>query len=179
MSLYNCTQKRSLYITIVRSLFEHCGEIWAPNAVVAEQKFEPIQKKAVKWILNELNLNYTQNEYMKRLYKLDLLPMHLYFSLKKLKVFHRIFHNILDMPQYITTHRSTRTNVNANRIAVSNDVRQPIIRPFGCSFFPSSIKIWNTHPSEITSLNETNEFIAATPALYWDNILSSFELEPD
>ena len=39
------TQKRSLYITIVRSLFEHCGEIWAPNAVVAEQKFEPIQKK--------------------------------------------------------------------------------------------------------------------------------------
>ena len=97
--------------------------------------------------------------------------MHLYFSLKKLKVFHRIFHNILDidMPQYITTHRPTRTNVNANRIAVSNDVRQPIIRPFGCSFFPS----------EITSLNETNEFIAATRAFYWDNILSSFEVEPD
>ena len=34
---------------------------------------------------------------MKRLYKLDLLPMHLYFSLKKLKVFHRIFYNILDI----------------------------------------------------------------------------------
>ena len=81
----NCTQKRSLYITIVRSLFEHCGEIWAPNAVVAEQKSEPIQKKAVKWILNELNINYTQKDYMKRLYKLDLLPMHQYFSLKSLR----------------------------------------------------------------------------------------------
>ena len=41
----NCTQKRSLYITVVRSLFEHCGEIWTPNVVVAEQKFEPIRKK--------------------------------------------------------------------------------------------------------------------------------------
>ena len=118
---------------------------------------------------------------MKRLYKLDLLPMHLYFSLKKLKVFHRIFYSILDidMPQYIRTHRPTRTNDNANRIAVSNDVRQPVIRPFGCSFFPSSIQIWNILTSEITSLSGTNEFIAATRAFYWDNILRSFELEPD
>ena len=117
---------------------------------------------------------------MRRLYKLDLLPMHLYFSLKKLiKVFHRICYNILDidMPQCITTHRPTRTNDNTNRIVVSNDVRQPIIRPFECSFFPSSIQIWNIPPSEITSLNGTNEFIAAT--FYWDSILRSFELEPD
>ena len=118
---------------------------------------------------------------MKRLYKLELLPVHQYFSLKKLKVFHRIFYNILeiDMPQYISTHRPTRTNDNTNRIVVSNDVRQPIIRPFVCSFFPSSIQIRNILPSEITSLSGTNEFIAATRAFYWDNILRSFELEPD
>ena len=103
---------------------------------------------------------------MNRLYKLDLLPMHQYFSLKKLKVSHRIFYNILDidMPQYISTHRPTRTNDNANRIVVSNDVRQPISRPFGCSFFPSSIQIWNIPPSEITSFSGTNEFIAANRA---------------
>ena len=82
------------------------------------------------------------------------------------------------MPQYISTHHPTRTNKNVNRIVVSNDVRQPIIRPFGCSFFPSSIQIWNILPSEIKSLNGTNEF-AATRAFYWDNILTSFELEPD
>ena len=169
----NCTQKRSLYITIVRSLFEHCGEILAPNAVVAEKNLSQSKKNAVKWILNELNVNYIQKDYMKRLYKLDLLPMHQYFSLKKLKVFDRIFYSILDidMPQYISTHRPTRTNDNANRIVVSNDVRQPIIRPFGCNFFSSSIQIWNILPSEITSLSGTNEFIVATRAFYWDNIL--------
>ena len=47
----NIAQKRSLYIAIVRSLFEHCGEIWGPNVVTTIDKFEPIQKIAVKWIL--------------------------------------------------------------------------------------------------------------------------------
>ena len=30
----NKSLKRALYITLVRSLLEHCGEIWGPNAVV-------------------------------------------------------------------------------------------------------------------------------------------------
>ena len=68
----NQNQKRTLYITLVKSLFEHCGEIWAPNAVVAQNKFEPIQKRAVKWILGELNLKYNENEYISKLKLLDL-----------------------------------------------------------------------------------------------------------
>ena len=32
----NQSQKRAHYITLVRRLFEHCGEIWGPNAVVAQ-----------------------------------------------------------------------------------------------------------------------------------------------
>ena len=31
----------------VRSLFEQCGELWAPVDYVAANKFEPIQKQAV------------------------------------------------------------------------------------------------------------------------------------
>ena len=52
----NQSQKRALYITLVRSLFEHCGEIWGPNAVVSQNQFEPVQKRTVKWILSESNL---------------------------------------------------------------------------------------------------------------------------
>ena len=56
----NVSQKRSLYITLVRSLFEHCGEIWGPNPVIliAKNKIEPLQKRAVKWILGEMNKKY-------------------------------------------------------------------------------------------------------------------------
>ena len=38
----NVTQKRSLYIALVRSLFEHGGEIWGPNVATAINKFETI-----------------------------------------------------------------------------------------------------------------------------------------
>ena len=41
----NYDQKRSLYMALIRSLFEHCGEMWAPNTIIADQNFEPIQKK--------------------------------------------------------------------------------------------------------------------------------------
>ena len=58
----NKYQKRSLFITLVQSIFEHCGEVWAPNYVVAEKKFEPIQKRAVKWIYSELNKKYNPEE---------------------------------------------------------------------------------------------------------------------
>ena len=60
------SQKRSLYITLVRSLFEHCGEIWAPNYVVAEKMFEPIQKRAVKWIYSDLSKKYSPEEYIQK-----------------------------------------------------------------------------------------------------------------
>ena len=74
----NYNQKRSLYMALVRSLFEHCGEIWAPNTIVADQNFEPTQKKAIKWILDEHHKKYTKTEFIKKVHKLDLLPIAMY-----------------------------------------------------------------------------------------------------
>ena len=79
----NPNKKRSLYIMIVRSLFEHCGELWAPVEFVAANKFEPIQKRAVKWITNKQSSFLNESDYYNTLKKLDLLPMRLFFALKK------------------------------------------------------------------------------------------------
>ena len=38
----NYDQKRSLYMVLRRSLFENCGEIYAPDTIIADQSFEPI-----------------------------------------------------------------------------------------------------------------------------------------
>ena len=141
----NQSQKRALYITLVRSLFEHCGEIWAPNAVVAHKKFETIQKRAVKWILCESNFRYSEYDYLKKLKTLDLLPMQQFFELKKLKLFNRIrLNNIaIGMPHYIIHHRLAHSNGNQNKLAMTltANLTQPIVRPFGNSFFPSSIAL--------------------------------------
>ena len=81
----NTSQKRSLYITLIRNLFEHCGEIWAPNYVIAEKMFEPIQKRAVKWIYSELSKKYSPEEYIQKFFNLDLLPIFQLLLFEKIK----------------------------------------------------------------------------------------------
>ena len=83
------SQKRALYIALVRSIFEHCGEIWGPNTVTAKNKFEPIQMRAVKWVLGEINKSYSEQEYYNKLHDLELLSMQDLFAVKKLKFFSR------------------------------------------------------------------------------------------
>ena len=97
----NKYQKRSLFITIVWSIFEYCREVWAPNYVVAEKKFEPIQKRTVKWIYGELNKKYTPEEYLQKLLSLYLLPIFNFFCLKKLKVFYKVKNELSHIRHYI------------------------------------------------------------------------------
>jgi len=61
-----CTkQKRVLYLAMVRSLFEHASVIWHPSGAQI-QKLEKIQKRSVKWILNEQDHHYDSYEYLRR-----------------------------------------------------------------------------------------------------------------
>ena len=122
----------------MRSLFEHCGEIWGPNPVIAKNKFEPLQKRAVKWILGEMNKKYNDQEYHKKLYKLDLLTVHDFFVVKKLKLFRSIIYGIssIAMPDYVIPKQDSRTIDNRLNFAISSDIKQPIIMIFGSRYFP-------------------------------------------
>ena len=178
----NQSQKRALYITLVRSLFEHCGEIWGPNAVVAQNQFEPKQKWAVKWILSESNRRYNEAEYMNKLKVLNLLPIQHYFQLKKLRLFYRILKDSIgiDMPDYVVQHRlATYASNNRHKLSVTTNINQPIVRPFGNSFFPSTIAIWNSLPNSIHVIDSVNEFTYKTKEYIWTNIIRTHNLEPD
>ena len=177
----NQNQKRTLYITLVKSL-EQYGEMWATNAVVVQNKFEPIQKRAVKRILGELNLKYNENEYISKLKLLDLLPLQYFFQLKKLKLFHRIRNGTIaiNMPPYVIQHRLAHSSSNnINKLAASTKLTQPIIRPFGNSFFPSSIALWNSIPPNIQNLDSQPESFRKTKEHFWSSILIAHNLEPD
>ena len=51
-------RKRSLYLSLIRSQFEHCSSIWRPCSDTMLSKFEALQKRCVKWILSEENIRY-------------------------------------------------------------------------------------------------------------------------
>ena len=68
-------KRRSLYLSLVRSNFDHGTIIWRPVAETSISEFEQLQKKALKWILNEENLHYDDEEYLTKFYQVQLSPM--------------------------------------------------------------------------------------------------------
>ena len=151
-----------------------------PNAVVAYKKFEPIQKRAVKWILCETNNNYNEYDYVTRLKQLNLLPIQYFYQFKKLKLFHKVLAGSLTInkPEYIVQHRLSYLEHNCNK-SVSSDTYQPLVRPFGNSFYPSVISLWNSLPLNIRNIESHNEFLCESRKYFWSNIININTLQPD
>ena len=118
----NPQQKRALYLAIVRSNFEHCSIIWRPTSVVMINKLESIQKRAVKWILNEDYHHYNDWEYTCRLRDLNLLPIKYYLAFNDLIIFHKIYNDIycIKFPSYF------RSCENEDRIRLRSNMNPPI-----------------------------------------------------
>ena len=83
--LINSNRKCTLYLTLVRSQFEHCSAIWRPIKLTQLQKFEVIQKNAIKWIVNEEFLSYSDDEtYLRKCKQVNILPISKIFELRDL-----------------------------------------------------------------------------------------------
>ena len=49
----NKQKRKTLYLTLIRSLFEHGSQIWNPKGSTAICRFENFQKSCIKWILHK------------------------------------------------------------------------------------------------------------------------------
>ena len=165
-------QKRSLYITLVRSLFEHCGEIWSPNLMHLNNRFESIQKRAVKWIFSEMHLKYDESTYLCKLIKLDLLPLNEFFNTKKLKLFHKIRSDLvpINIPSYITRKPASRLSNSNLNYHISKGMQQPLLKNFSNTFFPSCIELWNALPNNIKLIESPSEFLSALREHMWSKL---------
>ena len=71
--VFDWGKKRMLYLTLVRSNFEHCSTIWRPVNMVDIRKFEALQKRAIKSINCEEAYSYTDELYAIRCKQADIL----------------------------------------------------------------------------------------------------------
>ena len=88
----NRKQKRTFYLTIVRSMFEHCSVIWHPISLNQLSKFEVIQKRAIKWILGQNFDHYSDQEFSEKQKELEILPIKYKFMLNDLVLLYKIVH---------------------------------------------------------------------------------------
>ena len=74
----NSSKRRTLYLTLIRSLFNHASQFWRPNGSAIEP-FENFQKRCIKWIFKECYMSYSESEYYGKLKSLKILPLEYYF----------------------------------------------------------------------------------------------------
>ena len=183
----NIAKKRTLYITLVRSLFEHGSVVWSPSCLKTIGKFEAFQKRCIKWILKEQFKSYERSEYIIKLKELDILPMKYKFLYTDLVLFHKIVHHLIpiDMPQYVETKCNTRASKSDTLIfKISSEIGNQK-RVFYSNFFARCISPWNILPVELRHSNNSKLFTSGLKSYIWDCVIElpdndlSFEFEPD
>ena len=161
--VFDRDKKRMLYLTLVRSNFEHCSTIWRPVTVVDIRKFEALQKRAIKWINCEEAHSYSDEIYGIRCRQMDVLPLQLHFELNDLVFFYKIIYELIPvtLPAYISPYsgdsklRNTRMDdmcyiVNNSTAIPLNTAHSKSI--FFKSFFYRTIYIWNSLPWSIRKI---------------------------
>ena len=115
------SKRRSIYLSLVRSNYEHGNIIWRPITETEISGFEKLQKKALKWILKEEDMHYDDETYRKKCYLANLTPMKCFFDINDLSLFHKIVHgNVpLLLPEYIEPYKGQGRLRQANLDSLS------------------------------------------------------------
>ena len=171
-------ERRSLYISLVRSIFEHCCQVWAPQDLKSLDAFDLLQRRAVKWILKESHISYSDENFLIKQRDLDLLPMKHKFIFSDLTLFHKIvYKNVqIELPNYVIRIESqdikytTRSNILISK--GTDNLRfkcntLPIINAFKNSFFVRTLKNWNELPHSLREIECPDKFSLALKDHLW------------
>jgi len=157
-------QKRVLYLSLVRSIFEHGAVIWHPGLAQVD-RLEKIQRKGVKWILDEEYHHYNSSEYRVKLRKLDILPISSRLVLTDLLMFFDIVRGFscVSLPDYVEKItpddntlgklRSSHLDTDCYKSNISIDCLA-----FQFNFFNRSLSSWNALPRDIRVIEERSVF---------------------
>ena len=178
-SIVECHKSRKvLYLSLIRSLFEHCSTIWRPMTPTQLHKFERIQKRAVKWIFNESYCRYSERSYFDKLKFLNVLPIDYKFQLNDMVMFHKIFYDssVVKMPTFLITQnddtdgryfqRQTRNYNNDDRLKFKCTIT-PRVNAFKDCFFYRSHCFWNSLPLELREVESPDCFKSKLEEHLW------------
>ena len=155
----NTNKRKVLYLTMVRSIFEHCPVIWRPSSNTTINRFESLQKRAIKWINQDINYNYSSNEILYHIHfkQLNILPIQFRFVYHDLKLFHLIIHNLffIKLPAYMHFFQgeSRLRSTHLYHLSIVSDIvtrgqREDATskRGFNNSYFYRTHLMWNRLP---------------------------------
>ena len=181
----NPRQRRALYLAMVRSQFEHCSVIWRPHQKTIIDRFESLQKRCIKWILNEQFCHYSPDVYFQKCKQLDLLPIQFRFILCDLVLFHKIFYKLcpISFPFYMKPFMgSSLRSCHLDALCMVSDVLPRInnvtfgssFQPFSSSFFYRTHSLWNSLPIAVRGNSSSISFKHIVSEILWDKSRDHF-----
>ena len=177
-------RRRVLYLTLIRSQFEHCSQIWRPCFETMILKFERFQKKCIKWILSEEELSYSQVEvYIRKCKQVNILPLRQRFILNDLIFLHKIVNELIpvQLPYYLKwfdgTSRLRSTHLDHLSLVSSITPCRNSFKTLEKSFFYRAHSLWNCIPLEVREIGSPSLFRSRLESHLWDSL--STPTDPD
>ena len=188
MSKRNChfvideNRRRVLYLTLVRSLFEHCSVIWRPVTKTLINKFESLQKRAIKWILREECVSYSSETYILKCKQLNIMPIADRFDFLDLIFFFKVVKGLVpvELPPYLTLYQGN-TRLRSSHLDklcyISSLSPRSATNAFAKSFFFRTHSKWNHIPLAIREAENITQFKSQLTEHMWKNIVSETQNE--
>jgi endonuclease/exonuclease/phosphatase family metal-dependent hydrolase len=178
-------RRRCLYLSLIRSQFEHCSPVWRPTCYTMLQRFENLQKCCIKWILAEEYISYnTVNVYIRKCREVDLLPLAQRFDLNDLILFHKVVYNLipLNFPSYLNFFdgNSRLRSCHLDHLSIVNTTcLNKYSHNLNKSFFYRTHTLWNALPLDIREIKETCTFKSVVTKRFWNSVLTDNDTEFD
>ena len=170
-------QKRAFYLTVVRSIYEHCCFIWHPQSTNQISKFDAIQKRAIKWIDGRRFDHYSNFVYREKQKEYNILPIKLKFYLNDLILFYKIINSIISikLPEqfefvnsdHIRLTRKTSEIVEQKDITTIKCSIKPTCDGFRNCYFYRTMMLWNNVPYRIRQESRISTFKTAVTKFLW------------
>ena len=167
---------------MVRSQFEHYSIVWAPKLQTEIDKFEKVQKRAVKWILRQEYYSYSNiATYYSKCKEANLLPLSKHFELNNLKLFHKILNQLINiqLPPYIQKYngqsRLRNSRLDSRCFIYTPEICGVMHSPLYKTFFYKVIHQWNNLPLDIRNTECHTTFKRLTKTVMWDSVNTTIE----
>ena len=170
-------RRRTLYLSLVRSQFEHASPIWKPCNETMMNKFENFQKRCIKWILSEQELSYSSRDvYIRKCHHVNILPLALKFNLNDLVFFHKVVydHIPVNLPTYLTWFdgRSRLRKSHLDRLSLVSSLlpKDSSSKLLDKSVFYRTHSAWNSLPLELRDIGSVSLFKKELEAHLWKSL---------
>ena len=155
-NLKPCSRRIKLlaYNTLVRPILEDSSSVWDPHTKVLIDKLEAVQRRAVRFIMNNYDYRNSSVSDMMRELKIESLAFRR--KIGRLTNFHKARGGRLAIPVHELLRPVERLTRNSN-INCYIPI-QPTKDCYKYSFLPRTVIDWNNLDEDITNIEDTDTF---------------------